>query len=613
MNFTIDTINDLDIQILCLFLMSIIAVTYFSKRKVGNYENFLFVILLLSNFIGAILDITSIISIYYYDIFPIITNVFCKAYLSSILFYEEIITVYLLYTSFDLKKKNNFAYNKNIKKKLWFVISIVFIINLIIIILSPIKYNMVPGKVYSYGKAVDFTFNVSSIFIVVWVLFMIIRWKKFSKIKLLPIITYVIGGVICAIFQRIYPDILMITFLITIALFIMHFTIENPDLDLIEELTFTKNQADNANQAKSEFLSSMSHEIRTPLNAIVGYSQILIDIDCDNESKKYIEEIRNSSRLLLDIINCILDYSKIDAGKFELFESDYSPKKVVDDYLLDVSKIYNNKNIIFSSHIGNLPNALYGDKKQIQQLMHHLVSNAFKFTANGKIDFKVECEKEKDYYWFIITVEDTGLGIKEEDIPKLCIEFEKLDTTKKIKIEGAGLGLTITKRLVDMMDGKIMVQSIYGKGSKFTVKVKQKESNVIFKQEIEDNNIEDFTGKRFLIVDDNNVNLKVAERLFKSVNSDVVCLTSGKDCLEEIKNNKKYDLIFLDDMMPEMDGTTVLNELKEIEGFNTKVIILTAKEESGLKEKYLAKGFDDYLAKPIKKEELIKVLNTNLK
>ena len=256
----------------------------------------------------------------------------------------------------------------------------------------------------------------------------------------------------------------------------------------------------------------------------------------------------------------------------------------------------------------DIPNTLYGDKGKIKEIITNLLTNAVKYTEKGTITFDISCINKNNNSTIIISVEDTGRGIKPEKIDKLFTKFERLDEDRNTTLEGTGLGLAITKRLVEMLNGKIIVQSVFGSGSKFTVYLPQ---IISANQKIEtikkENNL-DLSTKKVLVVDDNDLNLKIAERLLKKYNLQIETCKSGYECLDKINNNQKYDLIFMDDMMPKMSGTETLHILKDNPDFKTKVIVLTANAIEGMKEKYIEDGFNDYLAKPIEKEELERIL-----
>ena len=287
------------------------------------------------------------------------------------------------------------------------------------------------------------------------------------------------------------------------------------------------------------------------------------------------------------------------------------------DELITLSKgRLGDKPIEFKTNIDpSIPKVLYGDVSRIKQICVNILTNAIKYTKEGWIEFKISGVIKNNVCRLIISVEDTGIGIKKENIDKLFNKFERLDLEDNITIEGTGLGLAITKKLVELMNGKIVVQSVFGKGSKFTVSIDQRiVKNPTIKLEDSPEPVEKIKthNKKVLIVDDNKINLKVAERLLKSYGIDTESVESGAAALEKIQNGEKYDMILLDDMMPKMSGVETLKKLKEIPGFKIITIALTANALTGMREKYLQDGFDDYLAKPINKDELNRIINKYL-
>lgn len=376
-------------------------------------------------------------------------------------------------------------------------------------------------------------------------------------------------------------------------------------------------EAKKANKAKSEFLTIMSHEIRTPLNAIIGLSESALTEDLPRTVHEDIESINSASKGVLQIIDGILDISKIETGNVKLVEKEY-----------DVIKLFKNLESITNEQIGkkditlemelanNLPAKLFGDSGKLKQVLLNVLNNAVKYTDKGTIKIIGKCETSLTNTKLIISVTDTGTGIEKDKLKKLFDDSKKTDNKDYIE----GMGLTIAKNLIDLLNGEIEVESKVGEGSTFTIIVNQKiiSDNTIgemknYDPEKKRVNTFNAEGKKVLVVDDNKLNLRVAERLLKKYNIEVKLVESGQECINLIKDNQEFDLILLDQMMPNMNGTETLKELKSITNFNIPVIVLTADAIVGKKEEYLNEGFDDYLSKPIEIDNLTTVLKKYLK
>jgi len=603
----------MSISLISLIYVAVLSVVYFLKRKYTFLETKIYKIILILTIIILVMDVANVYLLENYNLYG---PFFSKLYILLLLVWLIIFISYILLNR-DKDKHDNLK--KTIQKsniaQAWSIIAIIFTTLLLIL---PIKYQISP--IYYYGLGVNLVYILGiggSLFLL---LLLIISNKHVASYKNWSMLSTIVILCLTIMIQMNTNQFFIIGSGLSVITVLLYFTMESPDLKYIDELNSLKLAAEEANKAKTDFLASMSHEIRTPMNAIIGLSQSLLTSNIPSEIYEDIKNIGKAGDTLLEIVNNILDITKIEEGKTNVTKKVYNLADTIAELKNLVEVSLEEKPIKFTVEtIGNIPSRFNGDEVKVYQILMNILSNAVKYTKKGSIKLTIESRIFGNKANLTFKVIDTGIGIKKEDSDKIFQKFERLDQEKK-NIQGTGLGLAITKKLLDMLGGKISFTSVYQKGTTFIIEIPQE---IASKEKIKDfasykakrKTVDEyFDGSQYniLLVDDNLLNLKVAEKLLKKYNLKVTSVKSGVECISKTKTNK-YDLIFLDHMMPEMDGIHTLYHLqRRASGFDTPVVVLTANAIEGSKEMYLREGFCDYLSKPINQVELDNILRKYL-
>ena len=591
-----------------LFYSVLLNIVYFARKRLVTFENKIFEKLMITNLIGVILAIGSYFTIVNIDKYPIFNVIVSKGYIVYLLTWITLFSVYIFAISIDDSKNRKKKINRIIKG-----FSILYVIFLIVIIIKPLYYHNAGGAVYSYGPSANVMYVVSSVYIAIWIVRLIINYKKIRDKKYLPIFAFMLLGVVVIIIQKSHPELLLMTSMETFIVFLMYHTIENPDMKILEEVHRAKEISDNANEEKTMFLYNITNEIRN-ITKDIDYSadDILdetsnkkVDVEVINDAAR---EIKGSTAKFTTMTNEILDINSIDSASIKVYNDKYNVKLIIKELVTVYSKKCNVKNIAFRPSIASdIPEYLYGDSVGLKQVLDIILDNSVKYTSSGYIEFNVNAIIKNNIARLIITVEDSGTGMKAEDIIKV---FNKKNDRNEDSLN-LNNNLYNAKALITLMGGTIIPSSIYGTGTTMKIVLDQK----VAKESDEklDKYEEVYDKKKILLVDDNISTEKIISKLIKGTNIKLDYVSLGKEALDKIRGKEKYDLILLDEVMDPLDGVTIMKKFKDIRNFKTNVILLTRNNEYEYNEEYLTYGFSGYLLKPISKDKLFEIIDKYLK
>lgn len=540
------------------FLLSfVLLVIYFSKKRVHLFENSIYILMIFSILMDSAL--VSLLFYNYYTNYNVslvsllnkLDNVFLIIWSSSLMLYIFVITY---------KERKRF---KRLLKKVSTSVIVLDIIMFVVVFNSKIDL-IIKDSIHqtAQGEAVILSIIFCLFYILVSLLIVLFNLKKIN-IKHLPVFVIIFTAILIAIFFSVNPYLIIISIGLTIDNFIMYFTIENPDIKLINELELAKDNLENANLVKSEFLRSMSHEIRTPMNQIIGCASVIeMEDNLSEESKDVLNDLVNSTNSLLDVCNGIINVSQIESGNVDILISGYNPKEVIEDIINLNKKRLTNKDVEIVSNYSELPDVVYGDKDKVKQIVSNLLSNAIKYTDKGKIEVSVSSSVKKDKCDIEIVVKDTGKGISEENIDLIFNKFGKLE--KNSDTLGLGLGLFITKNLVNILGGNICVTSELGKGSEFKVFLHESLVDTSTKLDLSSVNI--------MIIHSSNMIRAFLKNSIMKYEIKVNDFSNGVEAIKELKR-VDYDVVIIDKYISDVKLEELVRTIKDISS-NIKIMVI---------------------------------------
>lgn len=618
-------LNSMSLSILGLIFIIAIAIIYFKKKKYNSIENLLYRGLLVLNIFLLILEICCVYTISIRSQIPVINEIFCRIFIFGTIVW---ILILICYVKILIEPDKYLSIKDLLADKEMFLYIVVSLLLFYSSCFLNITYTSGVNDQFFVigGAAVSVLYVIFTIIGISLGKMLISGVNQTNFIKRIPIVMLIALFLTLGIIQILYADFNELTFLFAFCTIAMYFTFENQDIRLVEELDAAKKEAELADKTKTQFLTKISHEIRTPMNVIMGYSEVLINKNkiTEKEVKADVKNIYNAGKSLLEIINNILTYSRIEAKKEKIEEVEYSISDIIGELESFVNAKIDPKKIVFSIALdGDIPSNYVGDKVKIYRVLLNLINNAIRYTDTGEITLTIRCNNiTENITQLNFEVKDTGIGMTKENLENIFSELNKVNDNDS-DISGIGLGLVLTKKIINMLDGKILCESEYGIGTTFNVIINQK---VVGTTKIKDlkhlkdkiNETKDIyfdcSKYRVLLVDDNKLNRIVIERLLKPYKIKYDSVGSSAECISKIKSGEKYDLILLDHMMPEVDGIETFRILKKMNSITLPpVVAITANIVTELKETYIKEGFSDYLSKPVDIKELNQLIHKYFK
>ena len=573
-------------SICSLVFMLIFLITYFSKRRLKNKDNSIYSFLIITNIIGLIIDIIGYITMHNLNLNSFLNIIISKLNLIYYFTWLYLFVIYIIYIS-KITKNSIFSNISKIKY-------ICYLINISFILILPLYINNEGDKIYSYGPSASYVYFISIIFAIIIIYCLFRNLKKITKKEFIPLILFVILGLIVMLVQMIFPTVLLLLYSESIITAIMFFTIENPDVKMLNELYKNKEIMESNYEDKYNFLFEITQESRNPLKSIENICSNIEEEKDIKVIKENVKDLSNLAKRLDFTINNVMNVSTLDAQKINIIDKKYNLKKICEELTKRVS-LENKKDIEFKYNIPHNDLYLYGDDMKIKQVLYSLIVNSLEKTNVGYVEFKVNVIEKYDYARVIFMVTDSGPGIEIDKINEILSSTGALDKEEVELLNKKEVDVKLCQKVIKLMGGNLMIKSDLGKGSEFILTIDQR----VYHDETKSilSNYENVVNnyKKALIVSQDKTLISKVKNILNKNDVSYSVLYYGLDAVDKIKSHKKYDFILISDEMKEVSGLSTLKEMQKIKGFSLPCIVMLNESKKGLAKHYIEDGFSDYI------------------
>ncbi len=594
----------------CSFFYSVLlTIMFFSKKRIQTLENKIYSYLIISNLIGVVLGVSCYTSILHRDAFPILNDFISKALLIYYLTWISFFTAYTFVISYSKKESDKESKEKYFKN-IFNILTVIYIVIAILVFILPLNYFSKSTIAYSFGPSANLLYILIPVYICICLIEMFKNFKEIKNKKYLPLFAFIIIGTVVMIIQKLNPGLLLMTSMETFVTFLMYFTIENPDIKMIEELTKTKSLVEKNNNDKSIFIFNTTQQIRHPLNMIEQRTEQLLEDELNDDEKEKVIDIRNAQQRIAYILRGVMDVSTIDAKNIKIVKNQYKVANLLTEITLRSKQEATEKGLEFRTNFDEaIPEMLYGDSIRLKQIINALISNAIKYTKEGFVELNVNSIVSFDVCRLVVSVKDSGIGVNAEDINKL---FQSKTDENDIsdKVDESNVTLDVAKKMVNLIGGTITVRSEKNKGSEFTLIVDQK---IASSNDKIDNIINEYKKTedkiKILLVDDNEEERTLLTKKLGGI-SKLTIAKNGEEGLKRIRNKEKYDVLLIKESMEKLDAYQIIKKAKILEFVPDKIIVLADNKEE--EEKLTINGYNAIFF-DTSDQQFIKKLNNIIK